>query len=196
MGSQEAATTAVSFDRNSADIGLHQYWYSERTIQALLDEMESCGASRLAILSAPSLFFAMPPSLQEKSTLFEYDNQWAEHPGFVHYDFNCPDGIPASCQGAFDFALVDPPALCDGPLQLYKQACDKLLGLEGRPPRIILCSTKWNHELAKRIFDAQRTPFAPCLPGCDHWDDFAFFANYETSKLQRENVEVAEHPCS
>jgi hypothetical protein len=53
----------------------NQYWYSEHTIQVLVEAIEELcknyGIKRIAFLSTPSLYFALPKEKREHCKLFE-----------------------------------------------------------------------------------------------------------------------------
>jgi len=70
---------------------LNQYWYSERTIAALVEELASgrCG-KRVAFLSTPSVYFSLPETsaVRQNSYCFDLDEQWADDPRFRRFDFN------------------------------------------------------------------------------------------------------------
>ncbi len=51
---------------------LNQYWYSSKTIHALIQEIQNCGAKRIAFLSTPSLYFSLTDeTLQRNSCVFD-----------------------------------------------------------------------------------------------------------------------------
>ena len=43
------------------------------------------------------------------SCFVQYDKKWESDRGFVHYDFNEPENVPASLLGTFDVVVIDPP---------------------------------------------------------------------------------------
>jgi len=50
----------------------NQYWYSAKTIKAIVTEIEACGAKRIAFLSTPSLYFSLTnEELKKSSYLFD-----------------------------------------------------------------------------------------------------------------------------
>ena len=113
------------------DPTLNQYWYSARTIRAIIDELESTtttnnatakpnddktGAARrlrIAFLSTPSLYFSLSPgagSVRESSIVFDFDTQWSDHPNYQFFDYNDVDGtISDEMRGTFDMCVIDPP---------------------------------------------------------------------------------------
>lgn len=54
------------------DGDLNQYWYSAKTISAIVAEIEASGAKRVAFLSTPSIFFSLTnPDIKANSVLFD-----------------------------------------------------------------------------------------------------------------------------
>ena len=81
MSSADGWTTAAENTPDLGSLGLNQYWYSRATIEALVGEIEAHAqdGQRVGFLSTPSLYFALAsPSVQRRSTLFEFDERWAE----------------------------------------------------------------------------------------------------------------------
>eukprot|EP00928_Gymnodinium_smaydae_P084461 TRINITY_DN67736_c0_g1_i1.p1 TRINITY_DN67736_c0_g1~~TRINITY_DN67736_c0_g1_i1.p1 ORF type:complete len:192 (-),score=30.91 TRINITY_DN67736_c0_g1_i1:188-763(-) len=174
----------------AADESLNQYWYTTGTIAALVAELSSFDpAARFGFLSSPSVFFALPESLRSRSKLFEFDERWKNEPSFVHFDFNHPEDLPQICHGTCDFLLLDPPLITEGPLEMYRRACDLLLVPGGK---VLVCTYSCNERCVKDIFAAERVLFQPCMDRCVSATSFSLFANYKVSKaLSQENPEIA-----
>jgi hypothetical protein len=119
----------ATFDAEQRNHDLNQYWYSPTTIRARVDEALLYG-HRIAFLSTPSLYFALTPEQRasKQVALFEYDRAWASDPGFVFFDFNRPDQIPASHWNQYDYIVVDPPFITRDVWEKYVEAV-KTLGL-------------------------------------------------------------------
>ena len=64
----------MQFDANNENSTLNQYWYSQKSIDALVSEI-SHHATSCAFLSTPSLFFAFPADspIRKQSKVFEFD---------------------------------------------------------------------------------------------------------------------------
>ena len=90
---------------------LNQYWYSPKTIGAIVEELESgrCGL-RVAFLSTPSLFFSLPESseVRRASYCFDLDEQWATAERFRRFDFH-DEKVDDDLAHSFDCVVVDPP---------------------------------------------------------------------------------------
>jgi EEF1A lysine methyltransferase 1 len=41
--------------------------------------------------------------------VFDFDQKFNKDPGFVFYDFNKPEDIPAELHSYFDMVVIDPP---------------------------------------------------------------------------------------
>lgn len=54
-----------------------QYWYSPNTIDCLVAELVSLGG-KIALLSAPSIYFALPEQLRSSAYIFDFDKKWAD----------------------------------------------------------------------------------------------------------------------
>jgi len=69
----EIHDSAQSFlEYTPEDSQFNQYWYSKPTIQALCEAIvEVASGKRIAFLSTPSLFFALPITERKNCTLFE-----------------------------------------------------------------------------------------------------------------------------
>lgn len=106
---------------------LNQYWYSDATIRMMADDIQAV-AKRIAFLSTPSIYFSLTDaSVREASALFDFDDKWADEPGFVHYDFRKPEDIPVELHHTFDGVVIDPPFVTDEVWEQYAVAARLLL---------------------------------------------------------------------
>ncbi|KAI9752693.1 MAG: hypothetical protein M4579_005531 [Chaenotheca gracillima] len=130
---QDAELKSLSMDDFGEDWNASQFWvsepgtlppkrlnYDEETAVKLAKQLlEGCSdASRIACISAPSVFIQLKKILASKSTrprpslsLFEYDTRFAVFKEFVHYDFQHPIRLPSNLKGSFDRVICDPPFL-------------------------------------------------------------------------------------
>ena len=77
---------------HAEDPALNQYWYSPNSIATLAAACVGHGG-RVAFLSTPSVFFAIPEATRRASrlTLFEFDTTLGSvADGVVHFDFREP----------------------------------------------------------------------------------------------------------
>lgn len=64
------SNTFLKVKKENSD--LNQYWYSAKTIEALVKEIQECGAKRIAFLSTPSLYFSLTDEeLKKNSYVFD-----------------------------------------------------------------------------------------------------------------------------
>ena len=73
IGNNEIYDCAQSFLENTPqDSRLNQYWYSRSTIQVMCEAIvEVASGKKVAFLSTPSLYFALPITERKNCTLFE-----------------------------------------------------------------------------------------------------------------------------
>ena len=118
---------------------------------------------RIAFLSTPSLYFALPPSERAGHVLLDLDTQWAADPGFARYDFaQGAGGLPRALLGACAFAVIDPPFITEGVWRLYAEAAHALLA----PGGAVVCTTvAENGALLASLFPGcAAAPFQPSIP--------------------------------
>jgi hypothetical protein len=72
---EEESSAAQFLNRYAEDSNLNQYWYSESTIQVycnvIMEAISTTKVKRVAFLSTPSLYFALPPHTRANSFLFD-----------------------------------------------------------------------------------------------------------------------------
>ncbi len=120
-------------------------------------------APRIAFLSTPSLYFALPPAARAGHAVLDLDAQWAGDAGFVAFDFRAgAAGLPAAARGAFAVAVIDPPFITEDVWRLYAEAAHALLA----PGGSVLCTTvAENGALLASLFPgAVALPFQPSIP--------------------------------
>ena len=175
---------------HSEKLKLNQYWYSSPTIATLVAEIESL-SSRCAFLSTPSLFFSLTsPSLIASSRLFDFDQQWADHPSFVPYDFHHPHDLPSALHHSFDFVVIDPPFITEDVWRLYAEAALLLLTppTSYPPPRILLSSIPENLPLLHSLLDVHLVAYRPSIPTLIY--QYSLFTNYPSTRLGQLNPEI------
>lgn len=177
-----------TFDKSEKEVAeLNQYWYSDHTIEALVDEIQR-HATRAAFLSSPSLYFSLTnATLRANSKVFEFDRRWEKDPGFVFYDFNEPEKIPVSAWEHFDFVVVDPPFITEEVWSKYAQTIKLILAKGGK---VLLTSVIENHRMLEAVCDVQlMVPlFRPSIPHLTY--QYHCFTNYPSSGLEVENPEL------
>ena len=170
------------------DSALNQYWYSDLSIETLIKEIEM-HATKAAFLSVPSLYFSLTKdALKEKSKVFEYDRRWGDDPGFVYYDYNAPEAVPADCWAAFDYVVVDPPFITEEVWSKYA-ATVKLIAAKGA--KVLFTSVIENHQMLEERCEMQLyvPPFQPNIPHLTY--QYHTFVNYHwTPSLDLRNPEL------
>ena len=172
---------------------LNQYWYSEHTTSVMVAAIAARvrEGGRIAFLSTPSLFFAMPPALQANSILLEYDKRWAGRSEFRFFDFNDGVGGMGELFGSFDLCVIDPPYI-DKPVWIkYLEAANQLLHADGD----VLCTSIPENEpmieavwrRAQRGTHIQSHKFVPVNAECLH--RFAVFTTFASPSFAVLNEE-------
>lgn len=136
----------------SEDFGMSQFWWDDRSAEALAQEALDLGATNVAILSAPSVYAGLqrilqrrqeaaaatvggseaPPSPPVSAVLLEYDPRFEAMAGaeFQQYDYNALEALPTALHGRFDFLLAGPPYVSVSCVEEYVRAF-ALLGAQG-----------------------------------------------------------------
>lgn len=70
--------------------------------------------------------------VKHDSWLFDFDDQWADDPHYVKYDYNHPHQIPAHLHHKFSLVVIDPPFITSNVWQQYAAAADMLLTCNGK----------------------------------------------------------------
>lgn len=169
---------------------LNQYWYSSRTIEALVSEIESGALGhRIAFLSTPSVYCSLPAQsrARQASIVFDIDEQWAG-PNFRRFDFH--QGVDAD---SFTAAIVDPPFVTRDVWLKYCQAIKKLLAPGGR---LVLTTIPENRDmLVAELGPLHHATFMPAMHRTALPYQYAIFHNYDLahdSPLARRNPEVPD----
>lgn len=169
------------------DKTLAQFWYEPHTLQCLQEQRIQDDVQRIALLSAPSLYFSLESDHKSKAVLFEYDRRWEEEEQFAFFDYR--EGCEAldAWAGCFDLILADPPNLQMSTLQKYVEVIQMLRKSE-KSKVLFVTSADWSSFL----FDALgliEVKFKPSMPS-SAWSQcgkFGLFSNYRNSSLSVEN---------
>jgi hypothetical protein len=187
---------------NPEKCDLNQYWYSEHTIRTMAKEVEhvmaaadrECGTrenstrnARAALVSTPSIYFALSDACRTQSHVLEFDEQWGADRGFVFYDFNRPEDIPLELHHALDMVVVDPPFVTEEVWTKYATTAKLLL----RPGGKLLCTTiAENAGMMHRLLGVDPVPFKPSIPNLVY--QYLSYTNYPTKHLALPNAELGE----
>ncbi|CAG9336335.1 unnamed protein product [Blepharisma stoltei] len=168
----------------------NQFWYSSRTINALVDETEDLhlqGFTKIACLSTPSLYFSLTEKSKENSRLFEIDRSFQRDKGFVFYDFNHSEELDPALEKSFDVVVVDPPFITREVWEKYSRAVKFLLKDGGK---IIVSSVDENAPMLDELLKVKRQAFKPSIPHLVY--QYSFFTNYNSSRFSQKNSEIPE----
>jgi hypothetical protein len=112
----------LSMEAFTEDWNASQFWYTDDTATKLAKELlNGCTPeSRIAVVSAPSVFLQLKNLLTERDistrpqiTLLEIDDRFGVFKEFVKYDFEQPLKLPTDLKGQFDRLICDPPFLSE-----------------------------------------------------------------------------------
>jgi len=83
-----SSSANLFLESNPEDSNLNQYWYSSATIQVLSEAiseiMASTGGTRVAFLSTPSLYFALPAMDRKNCKVFDVSTMSHDSPDVQH----------------------------------------------------------------------------------------------------------------
>ena len=180
---------------------LNQYWYSPRTIGAIVSELESgaCGL-RVAFLSTPSVYFSLPEAsaVRRASYCFDLDEQWASEARFRRFDFN-DERVDDDLAGTFDCCVVDPPFITRDVWARYASCVRSALKAEGG--RVLLTTVGENEAMLRTVLGPllgaglRKTRFMPAMQRAALPYQYSLYVNYDlaaASALAAWNDEVPD----
>jgi hypothetical protein len=163
---------------------LNQYWFSEGTIRAFVEEIEDAKGAA-ALVSTPSIYFSLSEAVRARSKVLDFDRQWASDPGFAFYDFNEPEAVPEELHSQFDFVLVDPPFITHEVWAKYAATVRILL----RPGGRVLCTTiAENADMMQAVLGLRPVRFRPSIPTLVY--QYSVYTNYHSERLDVLNPEI------
>lgn len=166
----------------------NQYWFSEKTIEFLVKQIEINikSDSKVALVSCPSVFFSLPKQVQEQSYLFDIDTKLiAKHPNGVYFDFNDYTALDTKFHEFFDFVLIDPPFIAKEPWQKFADF-SKLISK--KESKVLTCSIFENKELLDHLLNLKPCVFKPSIPHLVY--QYSFYSNYSSEDLDNINPEI------
>lgn len=166
----------------------NQYWFSEKTIDFIVDQISSNTneKSKIALVSCPSIFFSLSKEMQEISYLFDIDEKLIKkHKNCVKFDFNDYSDLDKSFEGFFDYILIDPPFIVK---EVWTKFADftKLIGNSNS--KILTCSIVENEQLLKDLLSLNKQNYQPSIPHLVY--QYNFYSNYDDDKLKSYNKEL------
>eukprot|EP00455_Lapot_gusevi_P032951 TRINITY_DN3597_c0_g1_i4.p1 TRINITY_DN3597_c0_g1~~TRINITY_DN3597_c0_g1_i4.p1 ORF type:complete len:186 (-),score=16.88 TRINITY_DN3597_c0_g1_i4:7-564(-) len=174
--------------RNREKEEFNQYWYSAKTIDVLVSEVEE-NATRAAFLSTPSVFFSLKNQvIKSQSTLFDIDPAFGPRaPGqWIGFDFRDSNTIPAELHHTFDYIVIDPPFITEEVWRLYAHSA-RLLAAENA--KFLITTIAENANLMRELLDVAPCPFQPSIPHLVY--QYNLYTNYQSDRLNQINDEVA-----
>jgi hypothetical protein len=142
----------------------NQYWYSDKTIGTIIEELAAQGCTSVACIACPSIFFTLKqlqPAIFDKSILLDIDTQWEKEKGYVRYDFREPLTFPESLHHQYTCVIIDPPFVTRDAWVKFAEA-GKFLGSENV---LYICSTiAENADMMKELLGVVPVPFQPSIP--------------------------------
>lgn len=186
-----------------------QFWYSPKTIDCLLQQCRRPDVNRVAMLSAPSLYFALTKTtaLEEgdrdrsnpEAWLFEFDTRWESDEHFVYFDYrHGPNLIPLTHAGKYDLIIADPPNLMLTTVDMYASVIRHLARGTGAKVLFVTSSDWYGPMLG--LLNALPVRFEPVMPTAA-WSQcgkFRLFANYRDDALKELNpdAQTLKEECS
>jgi hypothetical protein len=177
----------MSFKWDDATADLNQYWYSPKTIDVLVSEIQMQG-TKVAFLSCPSLYFALTDGdLRSRSKLFEFDRQWESDTGFVFYDFNHPDKIPVGLWDAFDLVVVDPPFITR---EVWAKYAETIRLIAAKGCKFLFTSVIENQAMLEELVETSLLvpEFQPSIPKLVY--QYHCFVSFPPARLNSPNEEL------
>lgn len=182
---------------------LNQYWYSPRTIEALVgeiqdlydatthdDDQQSDAAARnlAALVSCPSIYFALPLHLRKKCVVLDLDTQWSSDPGFHCFDFNVAPHkqLPLHLRHSFKLVVVDPPFVTEKVWEQYADS-SKWLGTANEC-RYICTTIHENATMMQSLLNVSAQQFRPSIPNLVY--QYSTYTNYNSQRLDVLNPEI------
>ena len=176
--------------RTPENSDFNQYWYSEKTIQFILNQIQKQGSKRIGLISTPSIFFSLPKEVQDKSYLFDIDDALiSKHKNGRKYDFNWTnyDEKFSDLKNTFDFIVIDPPFITE---EAWSKFASFAKYLSNDKCKILVSSIAENDEKLKRLLNLNIKAFKPSIPHLVY--QYNFFANYDDEELNTKNPEIIE----
>ena len=177
--------------RTPENADFNQYWFSEKTIQFILNQIQKNNAGgRIGLIATPSIFFSLLADTQEKSYLFDIDDVLiSKHKNGRKYDFNWTDYDKyfSDLKGTFDFIVIDPPFITEEAWSKFA-AFGKYLANE--KCKFLVSSIAENAQNLKKFLGVDMKEFKPSIPHLVY--QYNFFANYEDEELNKKNPEIIE----
>jgi len=192
-GKKVASKNNTFLKLNSEKEQLNQYWFSENTINFIVNQVQMHGKS-IALISCPSIFFSLTPEFKEKSCLFDYDESFCKkHKNVRVFDYRNFENLIPEFKNKFDFILIDPPFIDLDPWTKFAEFASKIAfnkeeNNNGIKTKILLSSIAENKEVLKKLLNVEIKNFQPSIPNLIY--QYNFYSNYEDDDLNKFNEEI------
>lgn len=193
-GKKVASKTNTFLKLNAEKEKFNQYWFSEKTISFIVNQVEKYGNS-IALISCPSIFFSLKPEYKEKAFLFDYDSSFCKkHKNVREFDYRNFQKLIPEFESKFDFVVIDPPFIDREPWSKFaefaqllgKKNTDNETPAEGT--KYLLCSIAENKEMLKNLLDVDLKNYQPSIPNLIY--QYNFYSNYNDKEFDTLNDEI------
>ena len=168
----------------------NQYWYSEKSIQFIVNQIQKHESKKIGLIATPSIFFSLPKEIQDNSYLFDIDDTLiSKHKNGKKYDFNWTnyDEKFSDLKNSFDFIVIDPPFITE---DAWAKFASFAKYLANNNCKILVSSIAENDGNLKKLLNLDIKAFKPSIPHLVY--QYNFFANYDDEELDKKNPEIIE----
>ncbi|XP_041970014.1 EEF1A lysine methyltransferase 1 [Aricia agestis] len=179
LESDNKLTENIIFEENWQ---LSQFWYDEKTIQALVHVIDQCvqNDGRVALISCPTLFVPVKRQIGSRATvtLLEYDRRFEIHGSdYVFYDYNHPLKLPADLTQSCDLVVADPPFLSEECITKTSETI-KLLAKN----KIVVCTGAVMKDHVEKMLQTKACKFEPKHRN-NLANEFSCYANFNLDSM-------------
>jgi len=173
------------------DQSMNQYWFSEKTIEFIVKQVEKHG-KKIAFVSTPSTFFSVSKEFQDNCYLFDYDKAFMKkHKNALFFDFN--DFSTIQPDNTFDFIVIDPPFITEDVWTKFSNFV-QLLAIKNENneivSKILASSISENDKMLKKLLNLDAKKYKPSIPHLVY--QYNFYSNYEDEELNQVNQEIID----
>ena len=173
------------------DQSMNQYWFSEKTIDFIVKQVEKHG-KKVAFVSTPSIFFSVSKEFQNNCYLFDYDKAFMKkHKNALFFDFN--DFSDIQPDNTFDFIVIDPPFITEDVWTKFSNFAKQLVIKNEKDEvtsKILASSICENKDMLKKLLNLDARKFKPSIPHLVY--QYNLYSNYEDEDLDQLNSEIIE----
>jgi len=193
IGKKVASKNNTFLKLNPEKEKLNQYWFSEKTINYIVKQIENYGNS-IALISCPSIFFSLSGEFKEKAFLFDLDEAFCKkHKNVRVFDYRNFENLISEFENKFDFILIDPPFIDEEPWTKFAKFASIIAKKDDenkidKETKILLSSISENKVLVKNLLEVEMRNYQPSIPNLIY--QYNFFSNYEDEELNKFNEEI------